>query len=46
LIEDEELKNSEIAFPNLADYNLEVYQYLGEDVDRLYNNLWKQVKSY
>ena len=46
MIEDEELKNSEIAFPNLTDYNLEVYQYLGEDADRLYNNLWKQVKSY
>ena len=46
MIEDEELKNSEIAFPNLTDYNLEVFQYLGEDVDRIYNNLWKQVKSY
>ncbi len=46
MIEDEEIRNSEIAFPTLSDYNLEVYQYLGEDMDRIYNNLWKQVKSY
>lgn len=46
LIEDEEIKNSKIAFPNLEDYNnLETFQYLGEDADLLYNNLWKEVKS-
>lgn len=46
LIEDEEIRNSQIAFPNLADYDLEVYKYLGEEVERTYNNFWKQVKAY
>ena len=47
LIEDEEIKNSEIAFPDLSQYdNLETYVYLGEDGDSLYNELWKEVKSY
>lgn len=47
LIEDEEIKNSPIAFPDLSQYqNLETYQYLGEENDTLYNELWKEVKSY
>lgn len=47
LIEDEEIKNSPIAFPNLSEYaNLESYTYLGEEGDSLYNELWKEVKSY
>ena len=47
LIEDEEIKNSPIAFPDLSQYqNLEAYKYLGEDGDLLYNELWKEVKSY
>lgn len=47
LIEDEEIKNSPIAFPDLTKYdNLESYIYLGEDGDALYNELWKEVKSY
>ena len=47
LIEDEEIKNSEIAFPDLSQYdNLETYVYLGEDGDEFYNELWKEVKSY
>lgn len=46
LIEDEDIKNSPIAFPTLSDYeNLETFQYLGEDGDELYNQLWKEVKS-
>lgn len=46
LIEDESIKNSSIAFPDLSQYNnLETYVYLGEDGDALYNNLWKEVKS-
>lgn len=46
LIEDEEIRNSEIAFPDLTQYeNLESFQYLGEDADALYNELWKEVKS-
>ncbi len=47
LIEDEEIQNSKIAFPDLSAYdNLETYRYLGEDGDALYNELWKEVKSH
>ncbi len=46
LIEDEEIKNSDIAFPDLTQYdNLETFHYLGAEGDELYNNLWKEVKS-
>lgn len=46
LIEDEDIKNSEIAFPDLSQYdNLEVFVYLGEEGDALYNEMWKEVKS-
>lgn len=46
LIEDEDIKNSEIAFPDLSQYdNLETFQYLGSEGDALYNSLWKEVKS-
>ncbi len=46
LIEDEDIKNSTIAFPDLSQYsNLETFHYLGADGDTLYNNLWKEVKS-
>lgn len=46
LIEDEAIRNSEIAFPDLSKYNnLETFQYLGEDADKLYNTFWKEVKS-
>ena len=46
LIEDEDIKNSDIAFPDLSLYNnLETYVYLGEEGDALYNTLWKEVKS-
>ena len=46
LIEDEEIRNSTIAFPT-ADMlkNCEVYQYLGEDGDALYQKYWDKVKS-
>ncbi|MCI9064641.1 MAG: ABC transporter substrate-binding protein [Lachnospiraceae bacterium] len=47
LIEDEDIRNSEIAFPDLSRYdNLETYVYLGEEGDSLYNELWKEVKAY
>lgn len=47
LIEDEAIRNSEIAFPDLSQYdNLETYIYLGEEGDSLYNELWKEVKAY
>lgn len=46
LIEDEDIRNSQIAFPDLSQYeNLEVFTYLGEDADSLYNEMWKEVKS-
>ena len=46
LIEDEDIRNSKIAFPTLSDYsNMETFTYLGEDADALYNELWKEVKS-
>ena len=46
LIEDEDIRNSKIAFPNLDEYNnLETFTYLGDDADSLYNELWKEVKS-
>ncbi len=46
LIEDEDIRNSEIAFPDLSQYNnLETFSYLGEEADTLYNDLWKEIKS-
>lgn len=46
LIEDEDIRNSQIAFPTLSDYeDLETFQYLGDEADALYNELWKEVKS-
>lgn len=45
LIEDEDIKNSPIAFPDLSLYNLETYLYLGDEGDELYNNFYKEVKS-
>lgn len=46
LIEDEDIKNSKIAFPDLSQYqNLETFRYLGEEGDELYNSLWKEIKS-
>jgi spermidine/putrescine-binding protein len=46
LIEDEDLKNSPIAFPDLTQCNnLETFLYLGEDGEELYNKYWKEVMS-
>lgn len=45
-IEDEDIKNSKIAFPDFSEYShLETFDYLGVDGDNLYNEYWKQVKS-
>ena len=46
LIEDEDIRNSPIAFPVLSDYDLETYTYLGEKADRHLSDLWREVKSY
>ncbi len=46
LIEDESIRNSEIAFPDLSQYdNLETFQYLGTEADQVYGDLWNKVKS-
>ncbi|MBQ8527615.1 MAG: ABC transporter substrate-binding protein [Lachnospiraceae bacterium] len=46
LIEDEAIRNSEIAFPDLSKYeNMETFKYLGSEGDEIYNEYWKQVKS-
>lgn len=46
LIEDEDIRNSQIAFPDLSQYdNLETFIYLGEEGDELYNNMWKEAMS-
>lgn len=46
LIEDEEIRNSKIAFPDLSQYdNLEAFRYLGTEGDALYNKLWKEAMS-
>lgn len=46
LIEDEDIKNSTIAFPDASVLeNCETFKYLGDEMDELYNNLWKEVKS-
>ncbi len=45
LEEDEEIRESPVAFPNPEVYSgQETYKYLGNDMDRYYNNLWLQVK--
>ena len=44
-IEDEDIKNSKVAFPDLSKMKVEAYKYLGEDGDRLYNDAWMEVKS-
>lgn len=46
MIEEDDIKNSPIAFPTLSDYSdLETYTYLGEEGDKLYNERWEEVKS-
>ena len=46
LIEDEDIRNSEIAFPDLSTVpNLETFRYLGTKNDEVYNELWNKVKS-
>ncbi len=45
MIEDEDIRNSEIAFPDLSKYQLETFSYLGEEGDELYNERWKEIFS-
>ncbi|MGL5435093.1 MAG: ABC transporter substrate-binding protein [Lachnospiraceae bacterium] len=42
----DEVKNNKSVFPDMDSLkNSEVYQYLGDETDSIYNNLWKEVKS-
>lgn len=46
LIEEEEYRNSAIAFPPLDSLtNCESFQYLGAEVDEIYNTKWKEVMA-
>ena len=46
LIEDEEVRNSEVAFPPDEELErCETFIYLGEEADKLYSEAWKKVKS-
>jgi len=43
---DEDMQNNKAVFPDTDSLkNSEVFTYLGDDVDAVYNNLWKEVKS-
>ncbi len=43
---DDEVKNNKSVFPDIDTLNnCEVFQYLGDDTDSIYNDLWKEVKS-
>lgn len=44
-IEDEDIKNSKVAFPDLSTFPTESYKYLGIKADRLYNDAWFEIKS-
>ena len=44
---DDDLKNNKALFPVVDQMtNSEVYKYLGDEADSLYNEMWKEVKSY
>ena len=43
---DADMQNNKAVFPDWDSLDgCEVYQYLGDDTDAVYNNLWKEVKS-
>ena len=46
LIDDEELKNNPVAFPDASVLErCETFKYLGNKYDNIYNKLWREVKS-
>ena len=46
LIEDDEIRNSPIIFPEKEDIeNCETFNYLGDANDRVYNQIWREIKS-
>ena len=43
---DEDMQNNKAVFPDIDSLkDSEVYQYLGDDTDAIYNELWKEVKA-
>ena len=43
---DEDMQNNKAVFPDIDSLkDSEVYQYLGDDTDAVYNELWKEVKA-
>ncbi len=46
LIEDEDIKNSPIAFPDASLLDrCHTYKYLGEEIEKIYLNKWNEVKT-
>lgn len=46
LIEDEDIRNSKIAFPDDSELeHCETFHYLGDEADTVYMDLWNKVKS-
>ena len=46
LIEDESIRNSRVLFPEAKDLQgSETFQFLGDEADSYYNELWNKVKS-
>ena len=47
LIEDEAIRNSSIIFPEAEDIEgCETFNFLGDENDRIYNQIWREIKSY
>ena len=43
---DDDLKNHKALFPDINSLpNCEIIKYLGDDVDMIYNDMWKEIKS-
>ena len=43
---DDDLKNNKALFPDINRLpNCEIIKYLGDDVDMIYNDMWKEIKS-
>lgn len=46
LIEDPEIRNSKIAFPDASELErCETFRFLGDENDAIYNQLWREIKS-
>lgn len=46
LIEDDEIRNSKIAFPDASELErCETFQFLGSKYEAIYNELWREIKS-